>query len=182
MALVVRIDDGGDLSRLEAEEIAGDRLAHAHVVTVHRSQLDGAARVRPLEDGGGRELAYLRISRAQGLHDGLRRRRRRRAGEGGPDPGVVSEASAGVGNRLGHAGHGPRRRRGEPVCGPADARRAASRPPGRRAIRHRCRHPSRPLRRDMHRIRRQRKDLAAARDATPTGPLAIPPGNSARPR
>jgi hypothetical protein len=29
IALVVRMDDGGDLRRLEAEELPADRLAHA---------------------------------------------------------------------------------------------------------------------------------------------------------
>lgn len=62
-ALVVRMDDGGGLRRLEAEEIAGDRLAHASAVTVHRSQGSMVQRAHALEDGGGRELAYVKMSR-----------------------------------------------------------------------------------------------------------------------
>ena len=64
-ALVVCMDDGGDLRRLEAEEIAGDRLAHAYAVTVHRSQGSTVQRSHALEDGGGRELAYVKMSRAK---------------------------------------------------------------------------------------------------------------------
>nr|MDQ3643682.1 hypothetical protein [Actinomycetota bacterium] len=64
-ALVVRMDDGDDLRRLEAEEIAGDRLAHSYAVTVHRSQGSTVQRAHSLEDGGGRELAYVKMSRAK---------------------------------------------------------------------------------------------------------------------
>ncbi len=64
-ALVVRMDDHGDLRRLEAEEIADDRLAHAYAVTVHRSQGSTVQRAHALEDGGGRELAYVKMSRAK---------------------------------------------------------------------------------------------------------------------
>ena len=64
-ALVVRMDDGGDLRRLEAEEIDDDRLAHAYAVTVHRSQGSTVQRAHALEDGGGRELAYVKMSRAR---------------------------------------------------------------------------------------------------------------------
>jgi ATP-dependent exoDNAse (exonuclease V) alpha subunit len=64
-ALVVRMDDGGDLRRLEAEEIAGGRLAHAYAVTVHRRQGSTVQRAHALEDGGGRELAYVKMTRAK---------------------------------------------------------------------------------------------------------------------
>jgi conjugative relaxase-like TrwC/TraI family protein len=64
-ALVVRMDDDGDLRRLEAVEIAGDRLAYAYAVTVHRSQGSTVQRAHALEDGGGRELAYVKMSRAK---------------------------------------------------------------------------------------------------------------------
>jgi hypothetical protein len=59
------MDDGGDLRRLEADEMATDRLAHAYAVTVHRSQGSTVQRAHALEDGGGRELAYVKMSRAK---------------------------------------------------------------------------------------------------------------------
>ena len=64
-ALVVRMDDGGELRRLVGEEIADDRLAHSYAVTVHRSQGSTVQRAHSLEDGGGRELAYVKMSRAK---------------------------------------------------------------------------------------------------------------------
>jgi hypothetical protein len=64
-ALVVRMDDGVELRRLETEEIADDRLGHAYAVTVHRSQGSTVQRAHALEDGGGRELAYVKMSRAR---------------------------------------------------------------------------------------------------------------------
>ncbi len=64
-ALLVRMDDGGDLRGLEGEELSGARLAHAYAVTVHRSQGATVGRAHALEDGGGRELAYVKMSRAK---------------------------------------------------------------------------------------------------------------------
>jgi ATP-dependent exoDNAse (exonuclease V) alpha subunit len=58
-ALVIRMDDGGDLRRLEATEIAADRLAHAYAVTVHRSQGSTVRRAHALEDGGGRGAGLM---------------------------------------------------------------------------------------------------------------------------
>ncbi len=58
--------DDGRTQHFETEDLAGDRLAHGYAVTVHRSQgltVDGT---HALEDGGGRELAYVRNSRARG--------------------------------------------------------------------------------------------------------------------
>jgi len=48
------------------EDLAGDRLAHGYAVTVHRSQGLTVDTTHALEDGGGRELAYVRNSRARG--------------------------------------------------------------------------------------------------------------------
>lgn len=56
-ALVVRMDDGGDLRRLKAEEIAVDRLAHAYAVTVHRSQGSTVHGPTPWRTAAGGELA-----------------------------------------------------------------------------------------------------------------------------
>jgi hypothetical protein len=63
-SLTVRMDDGDAVRLLRGEEIAVDRLAHGFAVTVHRSQGATVERTHALEDGGGRELAYVKMSRA----------------------------------------------------------------------------------------------------------------------
>jgi hypothetical protein len=63
--LWVRMDDDQAIHRLEADEIGADRLAHGYGVTVHRSQGSTVERAHALEDGGGRELAYVKMSRAK---------------------------------------------------------------------------------------------------------------------
>jgi len=63
-SLSVRMDDGEAVRVLRGEEIAADRLAHGYAVTVHRSQGATVERAHTLEDGGGRELAYVKMSRA----------------------------------------------------------------------------------------------------------------------
>jgi ATP-dependent exoDNAse (exonuclease V) alpha subunit len=60
----VRMDDGDAVRVLRGAEIAADRLAHGYAVTVHRSQGATVERTHALEDGGGRELAYVKMSRA----------------------------------------------------------------------------------------------------------------------
>jgi hypothetical protein len=62
-SLSVRMDDGNAVHVLRGEEIAADRLAHGYAVTVHRSQGATVERAHALEDGGGRELAYVKMSR-----------------------------------------------------------------------------------------------------------------------
>jgi hypothetical protein len=64
-SLDVRMDDDGAIRTVEAEEIGAARLAHAYAVTVHRSQGSTVGRAHALEDGGGRELAYVKMSRAK---------------------------------------------------------------------------------------------------------------------
>jgi len=64
-SLLVRMDDDNEIVRLEGSEIAADRLAHAYAVTVHRSQGSTVERAHAWEDGGGRELAYVKMSRAK---------------------------------------------------------------------------------------------------------------------
>jgi len=61
----VRMDDDREVRILEEREIAADRLAHGYAVTVHRSQGSTVERAHALEDGGGRELAYVKMSRAR---------------------------------------------------------------------------------------------------------------------
>ena len=63
-SLSVRLDDGNAVRVLRGTEIDADRLAHGYVVTVHRSQGATVERTHALEDGGGRELAYVKMSRA----------------------------------------------------------------------------------------------------------------------
>ena len=63
-SLSVRMDDGQAVCVLRGEEIGADRLAHGYAVTVHRSQGATVERAHALEDGGGRELAYVKMSRA----------------------------------------------------------------------------------------------------------------------
>ncbi len=55
----------GRRHRLTGDELAHDRLAHGYAVTVHRSQGATHDTVHVLEDGGGRELAYVKMSRAR---------------------------------------------------------------------------------------------------------------------
>ena len=47
------------------DEVAADHLAHGYAVTVHRSQGATVATAHSFEDGGGRELAYVMMSRAK---------------------------------------------------------------------------------------------------------------------
>jgi conjugative relaxase-like TrwC/TraI family protein len=65
MALLIRMDDGKEIRRLEGAEMGADRLALGYAVTVHRSQGSTVERAHALEDGGGRELAYVKMSRAR---------------------------------------------------------------------------------------------------------------------
>jgi len=63
-SLSVRMDDGGAVRVLRGDEVGADRLAHGYAVTVHRSQGATMERTHALEDGGGRELAYVKMCRA----------------------------------------------------------------------------------------------------------------------
>jgi hypothetical protein len=63
-SLTVRMDDGR-VERLAGEELGKDRLAHGYAITVHRSQASTVDVAHRLEDGGGRSLAYVSMSRAR---------------------------------------------------------------------------------------------------------------------
>ena len=63
-SLTVRMDDGR-LERLVGEELGKDRLDHGYAITVHRSQASTVDIAHRLEDGGGRSLAYVSMSRAR---------------------------------------------------------------------------------------------------------------------
>jgi ATP-dependent exoDNAse (exonuclease V) alpha subunit len=63
--LTVRFDDGRSQT-LTGEEVGADRLDHAYAVTVHRMQGATVDHAHVFADGGGRELAYVAMSRARG--------------------------------------------------------------------------------------------------------------------
>ena len=66
--LVLRTTDD-QLVHLGAEEATADRLGYAYATTVHRSQGSTSSRAHLFADGGGRELAYVAMSRArEGTH------------------------------------------------------------------------------------------------------------------
>ena len=49
---------------LPIADAGADRLDHGYAMTVHRSQGDTTERAHRFADGGGRELAYVSMSRA----------------------------------------------------------------------------------------------------------------------
>jgi len=62
--LVARMDDGRE-QVFERDELAASKLAYGYATTVHRSQGATCERAHVYEDGGGRELAYVAMSRAR---------------------------------------------------------------------------------------------------------------------
>jgi ATP-dependent exoDNAse (exonuclease V) alpha subunit len=62
--LTVQFDDGRSQT-LSGEELGADRLDRAYAVTVHRMQGATVDRAHVFADGGGRELAYVAMSRAR---------------------------------------------------------------------------------------------------------------------
>jgi hypothetical protein len=62
--MTVRTDDGKHL-QLGVEEAGSDRLGYAYAATVHRCQGSTTERTHLFADGGGRELAYVAMSRAR---------------------------------------------------------------------------------------------------------------------
>jgi hypothetical protein len=62
--LVARMDDGRE-QVFEHDELAASKLAYGYATTVHRSQGATCERAHVYEDGGGRELAYVAMSRAR---------------------------------------------------------------------------------------------------------------------
>ncbi len=63
-AVTLRADDGRQI-RLTGEQLGADRIGHAYATTVHRSQGATVERAHLYADGGGRELAYVAMSRAR---------------------------------------------------------------------------------------------------------------------
>ena len=64
-SLSIRMDDDNEIRKLVGPEIGADRLSLGYAVTVHRSQGSTVERAHALQDGGGRELAYVKMSRAK---------------------------------------------------------------------------------------------------------------------
>lgn len=62
--LTVRCDDGGT-EVLTGEEHGSDCLDHAYAFTVHRMRGATVDRAHVFGDGGGRELAYVAMSRSR---------------------------------------------------------------------------------------------------------------------
>ncbi len=63
-ALTLRTDDGQHML-VRKEEAATNRLDYGYATTVHRSQGSTTGRAHLFADGGGRELAYVAMSRAR---------------------------------------------------------------------------------------------------------------------
>ena len=63
-SLVLRTDNGRQV-RLRTEHLGPDRLGYGYATTVHRSQGSTTTRAHLFGDGGGRELAYVAMSRAR---------------------------------------------------------------------------------------------------------------------
>ncbi len=57
--------DNGQTVQLDAEEAGSDRLGYGYATTVHRAQGATVERAHLFADGGGRELAYVALSRAR---------------------------------------------------------------------------------------------------------------------
>ena len=62
---LVAVTPEGDELRMGPEYLGADKLGHAYATTAHRSQGSTVDVTYALEDGGGRELAYVAMSRAR---------------------------------------------------------------------------------------------------------------------
>ncbi len=62
--LTLRTDDGQQV-QLDREDAGADRLGYGYATTVHRGQGATNGRAHLFADGGGRELAYVAMSRAK---------------------------------------------------------------------------------------------------------------------
>lgn len=63
--VIARTPDGAEL-RIGPEYLSTDRIAYGYAMTAHRSQGATVDTAHILADGGGRELAYVAMSRARG--------------------------------------------------------------------------------------------------------------------
>jgi hypothetical protein len=62
--VLVGLEDGRQVT-LTGDQLSADRLGHGYATTVHRSQGATVDRTHLYADGGGRELAYVGMSRAR---------------------------------------------------------------------------------------------------------------------
>lgn len=125
--------DDGRIQRFGSEELDAAHLAHSYAITVHRSQGATVGRAHVYEDGGGRGLAYVKMSRARERSTVYGGGRLARAGRRGPGPGLEPVSAHRLGHRPRHAGAGHRRRAGRER--PGGVGQPASRPAGGRARR-----------------------------------------------
>ncbi len=93
-------------------------MSHGYAITVHRSQGATVDTAHRLEDGGGRELAYVSMSPSPATLDRLRGRRRRRPSRRRSATGLGPTTPATMGHRLGHTLHRPRSGRGRSRVSP----------------------------------------------------------------
>jgi hypothetical protein len=63
---LVALTPEGAVLKMSGNEIGSEKLAHAYAITAHRSQGSTVDVTYALEDGGGRELAYVALSRSRG--------------------------------------------------------------------------------------------------------------------
>jgi len=64
-SIIVRFDDTTDAVTLAGEQLNAHHLDHGYATTVHRAQGATADRTHLYAGGGGRELAYVALSRAR---------------------------------------------------------------------------------------------------------------------
>ncbi len=100
--LMVRLEDGRQ-HQLEQDEIGADQLAHGYATTVHRSQGATHDLAHVYEDGGGRELAYVAMSRAREETHVYLCADESGPGPRGPLPQLGHRAAVEVGHRQRHA-------------------------------------------------------------------------------
>jgi hypothetical protein len=57
--------DDGRFERLAGDELTKDRLSYGYAITIHRAQASTVDVAHRLEDGGGRQLGYVSMSRGR---------------------------------------------------------------------------------------------------------------------
>jgi hypothetical protein len=144
-ALMVRMDDDGEVHRLEGPEIGAEPCPRLRRDRPSQPGVHRGAGSCP----GGRRWAGAGLCEDEpgpGPHERLCRGRLTRTGQGGPGQGVRHRPPPGLGDRHRHAHDRPAGGRAQPERGPPDARRPApGSTPGRAGGRP-GRHPARSRR------------------------------------